>query len=152
MNSWNEDTTLECTSNLQSVASGSGIPSIGMIVTLPAIAMPSLASMLVIGGPQVTPISMNGPTLGPIPLGILKVAVVCHLVLCLMRHQAKVEMMKIVEMVAMVVLLGQELYRYNRKEYQPSIWESSPKTLRYSMDGPMKIFQHGWLRSLTSFI
>ena len=35
LDSWNEDTTPEFTSNLQSVASGSGIPSIGMTVSLP---------------------------------------------------------------------------------------------------------------------
>ena len=67
--SWNEDTPSEFTSNLQSVASGSGIPSIGMTVTLPAIAMPPSVSMPVIGGPQVTPIPMSGPTLGPTAFG-----------------------------------------------------------------------------------
>ena len=65
LDSWNEDTTLEVTSNLQSVASGSGIPSIGMTVSVPPIAM----SSPVIGGPPVTPIPMSGPTLGPIPFG-----------------------------------------------------------------------------------
>ena len=69
LDSWNEDTTPEFTSNVQSVASGSGIPSIGMIVSLPAIAMPPSVSMPVIGGPQVTPIPMTGPTLGPTPFG-----------------------------------------------------------------------------------
>ena len=54
---------------MQSVATSSGIPSIGMIVTLPAVAMPPLASMPVIGRPQVTSISMSGPTLGPTPFG-----------------------------------------------------------------------------------
>ena len=108
LDNWNEDTPPEFTSNVQSVASGSGILSIGMIVTLLAIAMPPSASMPVIGGPQVTHIAMSGPTLGPTPFGVLKAVTVCCLVLFLMRHQDKVEMVTIVEMVE---LLGQELYK-----------------------------------------
>ena len=69
LDSWNEDTTPEFTSNLQSVASGSGIPSIGMTVSLPAISMQPSISMPVIGGTPVTPIPMSGPTLGPTPFG-----------------------------------------------------------------------------------
>ena len=41
-----------------------------MIVTLPTIAMPQSTSVPVIGGPQVTPISMSGSTLGPTPFGV----------------------------------------------------------------------------------
>ena len=67
LDSWNEDTTPELTSNLQFVVSGSAIPSIGMIVSLLAISMPPSVSMPVIGGPQVTPIPMIGSTLGPTP-------------------------------------------------------------------------------------
>ena len=70
MDSWNEDTLPEFTSNLQSVASGSGIPSIDMIVSLPAISMPPTISMPIISGPQVAPIPMSGPTLGPTPFGV----------------------------------------------------------------------------------
>ena len=51
LDSWNEDTTPKFTSNLQSVASASGIPSIGMIVSLPAISIPPTVSMPVMGGP-----------------------------------------------------------------------------------------------------
>ena len=69
LDSWNEEATPEFTSNLQSVASGSGLPSFGMIVSQPYIAMASPVSILVIGGPQVSPISMSGPTLGPTPFG-----------------------------------------------------------------------------------
>ena len=69
MDSWNEDPPQDLTSNLQFVASGSGIPSIGTIATLPAIAMPPLVSMPMIGGPQVTPIPMSGPPLGPTLFG-----------------------------------------------------------------------------------
>ena len=88
----------------------------------------------------------------PHHLEVLRAIVVCCLVIFLMRRHDKVEMVTIVEMVVMVELLGPELYRYNRREYQPSIWESSPKTLRYCIDGPMKVSQHGWPRSQTSFI
>ena len=35
LDSWNEEATLEYASNLQSVASGSGLPSFGMPVSLP---------------------------------------------------------------------------------------------------------------------
>ena len=69
LDSWNEDTTHEFTSNLQSIASGSGIPSIGMTISLPTIAMPPVVSLAVIGGPQVTPIPMSGPTVGATPFG-----------------------------------------------------------------------------------
>ena len=69
LDSWNEDTTPEFTSNLQSVASGSGLHSFGMTVSQPYVAMSSLVSMPVIGGPQVIPIPMSGPTLGPTPFG-----------------------------------------------------------------------------------
>ena len=40
-----------------------------MTVTLLTIAMPPSASMPVIGGPQVTPISISGSALGPTPFG-----------------------------------------------------------------------------------
>ena len=69
MDSWNEEATLEFTSNLQFVASGSGLTSFGMPVSHPYVAMSSPVSMPVIGGPQVSPIPMSGPTLGPTPLG-----------------------------------------------------------------------------------
>ena len=46
LDSWNEDTTPEFASNLQSVASGNGIPSIGMIVSLPSVSMQPPVSML----------------------------------------------------------------------------------------------------------
>ena len=69
LDSWNEDTTPEVPSNLQSVASGSGIPSIGMTVSLPSVSMQPPISMPVIGGPPVTPIPMSGPTLGSTPFG-----------------------------------------------------------------------------------
>ena len=39
LDSWNEDTTLEYTSNLQSVASSSGLPYFGMPVSQPYVAM-----------------------------------------------------------------------------------------------------------------
>ena len=55
------------------------------------------------------------------------------------------------EMMQMVELLGPELYMSTAAGgINISIWESSPKTLRYSMDGPMKMFQRGWQRSPTS--
>ena len=69
LDSWNEDTTPEFTANLQAVASGSGIPSMGMTVSLPTVSMQPSVSMPVIGGPQVTPIPTSGPTLGPTPFG-----------------------------------------------------------------------------------
>ena len=69
LDSWNEDTTPEFTSNLQFVASGSGIRSLGMTVSLPAISIQPLVSMPVVGGPQVTSIPVSGPTLGPPPFG-----------------------------------------------------------------------------------
>ena len=40
LDSWNEDTTPEFTSNLQFVASGSGILSMGMIISLPVVSIP----------------------------------------------------------------------------------------------------------------
>ena len=69
LDSWNEDTTPEFTSNLQFVPISSGILSIGMTVALPSVSMPPSISMPVFGGPQVTPIPMSGPTLGPTPFG-----------------------------------------------------------------------------------
>ena len=69
MDSWNEEITPEVTSNLQSVASGSGLHSFGMSVSQPYVAMSSPVPMPVIGGPQVIPTSMSGPTLGPTPFG-----------------------------------------------------------------------------------
>ena len=51
LDSWNEEATPEVTSNLQSVASGSGLPYFGMPVSQPHVTMSSLASMPVIGGP-----------------------------------------------------------------------------------------------------
>ena len=69
LDSWNEETTPEVTSNLQSVASGSGLPYFGMHVSQPPTAMSSPVSLPVIGGPQVNPIPMSGPTLGPTPFG-----------------------------------------------------------------------------------
>ena len=53
-----------------------------------------------------------------------------------------------VEMVGMVVLLDQELYRYNNRGSGLSIWELSPKTLVFFIDAPMKMSQHGWQRCL----
>ena len=147
LDSWNEDTTPEFTSNLQFVASGSGIPSLGMTVSLPAISMQPSVSMLVMGGPQVTSISMSGSTLGPTPFGVLRAIVVPRLVLYLMRCQDKVE--ATMEMMAMVELLDPKLYKHSRRVYRPSLCESSPDTLRCSMDGPMKMCQRGWRRSRT---
>ncbi|MCV6576723.1 MAG: hypothetical protein OIF58_13400, partial [Cohaesibacter sp.] len=69
LDSWNEDTTPEYTTNVQSVASGSGLPYFGMPVSQPYVAMSAPVSMPVIGGPQVSPIPMSGPTLGPTPFG-----------------------------------------------------------------------------------
>ena len=69
LDSWNEETTPEYTYNLQSVASGSGLPYFGMHVSQPPTAMSSPVSLPVIGGPQVNPIPMSGPTLGPTPFG-----------------------------------------------------------------------------------
>ena len=69
LDSWNEDTTTEFTSNVQSVASGSGLPSFGMPVSQPYVAMSAPISIPVIGGPQVNPIPMSGPTLGSTPFG-----------------------------------------------------------------------------------
>ena len=69
LDSWNEDTTPEFASNLQYVASGSGLSSIGMTVSQPYVAMSSPVSMPMIGGPPVTLIPINGPTLGPTPFG-----------------------------------------------------------------------------------
>ena len=69
LGSWNEDTTPEFASNLQFVASGSGFPFVGMIVSQPYVAMSSLVSMPVIGGPPVMPNPMSGLTLGPTPFG-----------------------------------------------------------------------------------
>ena len=66
---WNEETTPEVTSNLQSVASGSGLHSFRMPVSQPYVAMSPPVSMPVIGGPQVIPTPMSGPTLGPTPFG-----------------------------------------------------------------------------------
>ena len=69
MESWDVPYQSEFESNLQSVASGSGISNLGMSVTRPAIAMPLPTSMSMIGGPQVNPVSMSGPQLGPMPFG-----------------------------------------------------------------------------------
>ena len=69
LDSWNEEVTQEYTSNMQFVASGSGLPSFGMLVSQPYVAMSTLVSLPVIGGPQVSPIPMSGPTLGPTPFG-----------------------------------------------------------------------------------
>ena len=69
MDSWNEETTPEVTSNLRSVASGSGLPYFGMLVPQPHVAMSSPVSMPVSGGPPVIPTPMSGPTLGPTPFG-----------------------------------------------------------------------------------
>ena len=68
-----------------------------------------------------TPIPMSGPTLGPTPLGDPQGNRRVSFGLCLMRRQDKVEMVTIMEMMAMVELLDQEMYRYNRREYQLSI-------------------------------
>ena len=107
--------------------------------------------MPVIGGPQVTPIPMSGPTLGPTPFGGPQSnrRVSFGSVFDASSGQGGKTTMA---MMAMVELLDPELYRHNRREYQHSIWESSPKTLRYSMDGPMKMCQRGWRRSPTSSI
>ena len=67
LDSWNEETTPEFTSNLQSVASGSGPHSFGMPVSQSYVAMSSPVSIPMIGGPQVIPTPMSGPTLGPTP-------------------------------------------------------------------------------------
>ena len=69
LDSWNEDRPPEFTSNLQSVASGSGLPHFGMPVSHPSVAMSAPVSMPVIGGPQVSPIPMGGPPLGSTPFG-----------------------------------------------------------------------------------
>ena len=149
LDSWNEEATPEYTSNLQYVASGSGLPSFGMPVSLPSVAMSAPTSMPVIGGPQVSPIPMSGPTWAPLHLGVHRAIVVFRLVPCLMRRQDQVEM---VIMMAMVELLDQELYRYNHRVQLHSIWELSPKNLRCSMDEPMKMCQCGWQSSQISFI
>ena len=150
LDSWNEETTPEVTSNLQSVASGSGLPYFGMPVSQPYTAMSSPVSLPVIGGPQVSPIPMSGPTLGPTPFGgpqgnrrVLFGSV-------LMRRQVKNKITMVI--MEMVEQWDQELYRYNRRVQRLSIWESSPKTLRYFMDGPMKMSQRGWRRFLISSI
>ena len=72
LDSWNEETTPEVTSNLRSVASGSGLPYFGMLVSQPHVAMSSPVSMPGIGGPQVIPTPMSGPILGPTPFGGLQ--------------------------------------------------------------------------------
>ena len=69
LDSWNDDTTPEYTSNLQSVASGSGLPYFGMPVSQPYVAMSVPVSMPVIGGPQVSPILMSDPTRDTTPFG-----------------------------------------------------------------------------------
>ena len=69
LDSWNEDTTPEYTSNVQSVASSSGLPYFGMLVSQPYVAMSAPISMPVIGGPQVSPILMSDPTGDPAPFG-----------------------------------------------------------------------------------
>ena len=69
LNSWNEEPTPEVTSNLQFVASGSGLPYFGMPVSQPYGTMSSPISLPVIGGPQVSPIPMSGPTMCPTPFG-----------------------------------------------------------------------------------
>ena len=69
LDSWNEETTPEYTSNLQSVASGSGLPYFGMPVSQPYVTMSTLVSLPVIGGPQVIPTPMSGPALGSTPFG-----------------------------------------------------------------------------------
>ena len=51
MESWGVPYQSEFESNLQSVASGSGISNLGMFVTLLAIALPPSVSVPVIGGP-----------------------------------------------------------------------------------------------------
>ena len=127
LDSWNEDTPPELTSNLQSVASGSGIPSIGMTVSLPSVSMQPLVSMPVIGGPPVTPILMSGPTLSSTPFGgpQSNFCVLFGSVFDASLGQVEITM----EMMAMVELLDPKLYRHSCKEYQHSIWELSPKTL-----------------------
>ena len=69
LDSWNEETPPEFTSNLQSVASGSGLPYFGMPVSQPDVAMSAPISMPVVGGPQVSSILMSDPTGDPIPFG-----------------------------------------------------------------------------------
>ena len=69
LDSWNEDTPPEFTSNLQSVASGSGLPHFGMPVSHPSVAMSAPVSMPVIGGPQVSPILLSDPTGDTTPFG-----------------------------------------------------------------------------------
>ena len=61
MESWNIPNQSEFESNLQFVVSGSGISNLGMYVTLPAISLSPSASMPVVSGPQVNPISMSDP-------------------------------------------------------------------------------------------
>ena len=127
LDSWNEDTTPEVTSYLQSAANGSGIPSIGMTISLPSVSLPPSASMLVIGGPPVTPILMSGPTLSSTPFGgpQSNFCVLFGSVFDASLGQVEITM----EMMAMVELLDPKLYRHSCKEYQHSIWELSPKTL-----------------------
>ena len=69
LNSWNEETTPEYTSNVQSVASGSGLPYFGMPVSQPDVAMSSPVSLPVISGPQMSPMPMSGSALGSTPFG-----------------------------------------------------------------------------------
>ena len=76
----------------------------------------------------------------PHHLGVHKTMGVYHLVPCLMRRQDKAEM---VIMMAMVEQVDQELYRYNRREHRHSIWELSPKTLRYSWMGQWRCLNVG---------
>ena len=138
---------LALASNMQSVVSGSGFPSFGMPVSQPYVAMSTPVSLPVIGGPQVNPIPMSGPTLDPTPFGGPQRNRRVLFGPYLMRRQVKKE-----RTMVMMAMVDQELYRHNRRVQRRSIWESSPKTLRYSMDGPMKMSPRGWQRFLISSI
>ena len=150
LDSWNEEATPKFTSHLQSIASGSGLPSFGMSVSQPNVTLSAPVSIPVIGGPQVSPIPMSGPTLGPTPFGGP-------------QGNHRVSFGSVFDASlgqggdnngndGIVAQWDQELYRYNRRVQRLSIWESSPKTLRYFMDGPMKMYLRGWRRSRISFI
>ena len=149
LDSWNEDTPPEFTSNLQFVASGSGLPHFGMPISHPSVATSTPVSMPMIGGPQASPILLSDPTGDITPFGGPQGNRRVSLVPCLMRRQDQVEM---AIMMAMVELLGPELYRHNHRVHLHSIWELSPKNLRCSMDEPMKMCQRGWRSFQISFI
>ena len=124
----------EITENRQPVPSGSGLPFSEQIAP-GTFAIQAMRPPLT-GGSQGDLPTFEGQERDSVPININKEIVVFCLVLCLMRRQDKVATM---EMVNMVILLDQELYNYNNRGSRHSIWESSPKTLLFFMDAPMRM-------------